>query len=345
MLFEQTGILLLNGNENTSKNLFKDNHLSFFFILKSSLDIGGHPDQGRAFYTPASTRQAVFQENSSQDFLLHYGHKPPTEFFFIITVPLELDFYNKEACKSMTIVNRKRGFIFLKTYKTASTSLEIFLITRTKLGDDIYETSRDILKHGRPKSSLEIPLLRGQTNYWTGTPRLLRSFVRKLRLNIEQHSPAARIKSFVGNDFWSSAYKVAPVRNPWDMIISRYEWDRAGRNGRGAPLTLDWNEWLDIHLSKPNQLDSFLMADHCTLAIDGFILFEDIDNSIAEISKSLDVEIPSFYSAGIAEKRMQRKRDYRHYYSDEQAEDVATYHANLLSHVDYQFDGVGKGPS
>gem|GEM_PF-3384341 len=44
----------------------------------------------------------------------------------------------------MTIVNRHHKFIYLKSMKTAGTSVEAHLLTQTSLGNDIYNTSLEI---------------------------------------------------------------------------------------------------------------------------------------------------------------------------------------------------------
>ena len=52
----------------------------------------------------------------------------------------------------MSIINREHKFIFLKSHKTASSSIENFLIANTVLGNDIYYTSKEILSSGMPRS-------------------------------------------------------------------------------------------------------------------------------------------------------------------------------------------------
>jgi hypothetical protein len=46
----------------------------------------------------------------------------------------------------MTLISRPNKFIYLKSHKTASLSIESFLIVNLGLGKDVYYISRDILK-------------------------------------------------------------------------------------------------------------------------------------------------------------------------------------------------------
>lgn len=57
----------------------------------------------------------------------------------------------------MTIIHRDYRFIFLRSHKTASPSIELFLVTATALGGDIYHTSKDIQKYDFPASATVTP--------------------------------------------------------------------------------------------------------------------------------------------------------------------------------------------
>ncbi len=50
----------------------------------------------------------------------------------------------------MTIVNRPAQFIFLKSHKAASSSLEIYFITKTPLGSDAYASAIELESYGVP---------------------------------------------------------------------------------------------------------------------------------------------------------------------------------------------------
>ena len=53
----------------------------------------------------------------------------------------------------MTIIHRQHRFIYLKSAKTAGTSLEVHLLVRTALGGDLWSTASEILNYGLPRES------------------------------------------------------------------------------------------------------------------------------------------------------------------------------------------------
>jgi hypothetical protein len=148
----------------------------------------------------------------------------------------------------MSIINRNHGFIFLKSHKTASSSIENFLIASTPLGNDIYYTSKEILQMGFPRASKNYTLFPGQSKYWFSQNDLAKQVRDKIwggsRLiaSVGQHDTTVRLRYLIGDKFWENAYKVIPVRNPWDALVSYYEWFASGREGRSEKLHTPWEE-------------------------------------------------------------------------------------------------------
>jgi hypothetical protein len=115
----------------------------------------------------------------------------------------------------MTIVCHSRRFIFLKTRKTAGSSIELWLARyldhRTdliRLGDESEQQHPDLWKkfHGLP-SKIRLAAKRA-----TLTPIF------------RQHMPAADVRRFVGERKWRDYRKITIVRNPWDRTISAWRW-------------------------------------------------------------------------------------------------------------------------
>ena len=122
------------------------------------------------------------------------------------------------------IISHKYKFIFIKTNKTAGTSIEIALAKFC--GKD------DIITPNDPKDEV----IRKQLNYpgpqnyaapfyeyrFRSLYRLIQRQKKKPRFY--HHISAAEIKSLVDERVWKDYYKFCFERNPWDRIISLYYW-------------------------------------------------------------------------------------------------------------------------
>ncbi|MEJ5315569.1 MAG: sulfotransferase family 2 domain-containing protein [Tenuifilum sp.] len=103
------------------------------------------------------------------------------------------------------IVSHRHRFIFIKSAKTASTSVELML---SKIcGPD------DILTPLAPFDE------RFDADYYEYQPRNCEGF--------QNHMSAIAIKNKVGEEVWNQYLKITIVRNPWDMVVSRYYWEKA----------------------------------------------------------------------------------------------------------------------
>mgnify|MGYP001188441394 FL=1 len=100
------------------------------------------------------------------------------------------------------IINHKYKFIFIKSFKTAGTSLEIAL---SKFCD-----SKDIIT----PIIEEDEKIRKELNY-TGPQNYQ---------GLKEHMPASEIKMKLDEDIFNNYLKFVTVRNPFEQIISAYYW-------------------------------------------------------------------------------------------------------------------------
>ena len=129
------------------------------------------------------------------------------------------------------IISHKHKFIFVKNWKTASTSIEAYLLPHC--GDkDIISTSPVVIKGNGERNS------RGFFNPMSeimscnrfnvgkdffGITSVRRTMEDLIKMNkFYPHMPAYQIKARIPKKIWDTYYKFCFERNVWDKIISNY---------------------------------------------------------------------------------------------------------------------------
>lgn len=197
------------------------------------------------------------------------------------------------------IISHRHRFVYVKTRKTASTSLEIAL--SKYCGPD------DVISPITPNNQAE----RARLGYPGPQNYQLRDASGR-EISVLHHSPFTLARELLGES-WRDYYFFTFERNPFDRIISQYYWEvRPEPWPKGAePFIPDSIEDLLTQGSAELLSNWPLYADGDTVAVDFVGRYENFEEDLAGISERIGlperVELPSLKAkAGF-------RRDNRHY--------------------------------
>ena len=205
------------------------------------------------------------------------------------------------------ILSHKYRFIFIKTVKTAGTSLEIAL-SRFCGPDDIItpispsdEATRRSHGHRGPQN------FRYPVWQWPTLERraLLYAFYNKrLPFAFYSHMPADAVRRAVGPEIWRSYYKFTIARYPVDRILSLYYWEREW-NGFSADLST-------FLRCRASQIDSNwrIVSENDGFMLDDFIRYEHFKSDLIRVGERLNLpESLAEVFGGMSAKSGIRPRD------------------------------------
>lgn len=228
------------------------------------------------------------------------------------------------------IVSHKHKFIFIKTEKTASSSIEIAL-SEICGPDDIITPTRGDLEVQRAVSGqnfrIEHPM-KPERKLWR---RVLRRPERPYHPTVGyyEHMPAWRIRTYLGEEVWNSYFKFAFTRNPWDAQVSYYFYKT--RNDVPRP---PFDVFLQRQKKARVQLWNLYTIDD-VIAVDFLGRFENLDADFGEIQRRIGLKEPLVLPfANTSDKPKDR---YREFYSHQTRARVEAWYGKEIAAHGYEF--------
>lgn len=233
------------------------------------------------------------------------------------------------------IISHTHKFIFIKSFKTAGTSIEATLSNYCS-GEDIVTPINDY-RHNRNEKGEFIHKAMNASEFV------------KLNLDNLQHVEALVIKNHVSPEVWNNYFKFSIARNPWDRVISYFFWER--RNDPALKPRKRFYNYLGIPFNELDQAkklfsdfvkhgkwpsnDKFYVIDN-NLCVDFVIRYENLSEGFDNVCKKLKLPTDSLpkLKGGIRQKRYH----YSDYYDDESKEIVEKQHQNDLRLFGYKFE-------
>ena len=234
------------------------------------------------------------------------------------------------------IVSHRHRFIFVRTRKTAGTSVEIALSKFCGPHDVITRDADDALRrelgYPGPQNDGGIPLREYTFSEWR---RLL---TRGERARFKNHTPSSRIRALVGESAWRSYYKFAIERNPWDKAISLYFWRTRAANPR-PPLL----EFLRS-VGTPSLSNAHIYLIDGKLAVDRVIQYERLADQLEEVRAQLGLSEPLALPRAKATHRVARSH-YSELIGPAERALIDAACAREIALFDYRFDAAGHAVS
>lgn len=231
------------------------------------------------------------------------------------------------------IISHKYKFIFIKTRKTAGSSIQIYLSELCGEGDIVSTIDRPERPYNpRNYRGLYNPLpeLLERNNMGSVMKTLGRFFTLK---KYQSHIKAREVRDRVPRDIWDNYYKFTVERNPWDKVLSHYHfvrqrYDKYDRNIsfdeylRTADLPYNYRKYCDLEGN---------------IIVDRVVRYEALNEELGEVFGELGV--PFEGSLGPTEKSHYRsdRRPYQEVYTDEQKSLVADLFSKEIEMHGYEF--------
>jgi hypothetical protein len=229
------------------------------------------------------------------------------------------------------ILSHKYKFIFIKTNKTAGTSVEIAL--SKFLGDDDVITPI-VEEDEQTRSDLGY---RGPRNYLAPAREYnLRSmaslvFKGKKQPRFYNHIPAWKVKARVGEQVWNDYYKFCFERNPWDRVISHYYWLY---KSEPRPAIREYLQSSDVRKLKRRGIELYTIDGQ--VAVDKVCRFEDLAEELEIIRKQVgipeELELPHAKS-----KFREDKRSYHDILDEEGRATIAELFRQEIAICGYEY--------
>lgn len=232
------------------------------------------------------------------------------------------------------IVCHRYKFIFMKTSKTAGTSVEIALSRFCEDGDIVTPVSPvdETLRAGLgghpsqpyPASWLEYHPL----DWWR---RLVKG---KVKQRFYNHVPARKIRARLPQEVWSNYYRFAIVRNPWDRVISQYFWRCRKQPQELRPSMDEFIESSDVRSLMRKGFQLYTIGGQPQ--VDRLIRYENLAAELEEVRLHLGLPQALELPRAKAEHRVDR-RHYREMLNDRQRDRIAELFRDELEITKYTF--------
>jgi hypothetical protein len=229
------------------------------------------------------------------------------------------------------ILSHKYKFIFIKTAKTAGTSIEVFLSKHCGPQDIVTPIAPPVQGH-QP---------RNYEGFINPIPEILErpdklfSTVRRTMTSCTKfynHMPAREVKNRVPANVWNGYFKFCVERNPWDKVLSHYHMHAARAGGALS---------LDEYLGRGRfPINYFRYTDRSgeKFFVDRIIHYENLLAELGEVFAQLTIPFDGTLGAAAKSEYRIDRRPYQQVFNDEQRRIVEKAFSKEIELHGYRFE-------
>lgn len=218
----------------------------------------------------------------------------------------------------MTLICHSKKFIFLKTRKTAGTTLEMALQQYCAPRQEIpertgYVETEDGIIGTRAYDGVAAPVI--------------------------EHMSARQVREFVGEQIWRDYLKITVVRNPYEKLISEFYWanQEAKKLPRDAQIEA-FRAWVLSDQRKWTVEDRNIIAIGQRPVAQVVVRHENFDADIGHLAERL--EIPPLALQSFKRGIRPRRIEFIHYYNRQTVNFVRSRFAFELSVLGYGLESL-----
>ena len=230
------------------------------------------------------------------------------------------------------ILSHAHKFIYVKTYKTGSTSVEAALSAVCGPDDVITEASeqlRGVRQKPAQNYRIEHPEKPSRPLWKTLLGRPERHY--HPSVGYYEHMPASRIRTYAGEEVWSRYFKFSFERNPWDRQVSWYHYKTKSKAAEARPSFEAFNR--DKRRAFVENWSLYTEDDQVMLDFVG--RYESLEEDFAKVLQAIGLA----GQVALPRENVSRTRrgSYRDVYTASTKALVAEWYAPEISHFGYTF--------
>jgi hypothetical protein len=227
------------------------------------------------------------------------------------------------------IISHTHRYLFIKSTKTAGTSIEAALSAHCG-GDDVVTPLGDY-EFNRDPSGAWVHRSMNEGAY-------------------KQHDDALTIKRSLPAEIWNGYFKFSIARNPWERTLSRFFWNHRNDPALKKPVKRFWHS-LGVPFDELGAAreafarflreeewdtnDRFYVIDDA-LCVDYVIRYENLTGDLNEVCRR--VGLPQMALPNLKSGMRARDHHYSEYYDAATRDLVAERHRNDLRLFGYRFE-------
>ena len=220
------------------------------------------------------------------------------------------------------IINHKYKFIFIKSFKTARTSLEIAV---SKFCDNKDIITPIIEEDEKIRKALNY---RGPQNY----------------NNMKEHMSVSEIRKKIDVDIFNNYFKFVTIRNPFDQIISAYYWHNESKKKEKKFFFFKkkekkFNDFFKIKAKNIFEDEFNRYTENNKVLVNYFIKYENLKEDLEKISIKLKLpeNLYNVFKEIKAKSNINPSIDQRVRLDDEHIEKIYNLAEKVISLHNYKY--------